>query len=326
MLVLDLLHSSNKDPALTPSKGTNKKRVFVDEVYDDFTPDFALQGTFHASENNMEVPPSPSPTIDMFASYPSKSSKRSRQEEVVSSTCIPQRSPAADSKVLPCPVGLSTFDPHDVLSGRGGGTNQHEGNCYFRSLINKNREKYLRAKKNDKPFISLSIVSAIRQRNGRFLKKNEKCGLWFEIGDSAAREKTSQALRQRAPEYRRQMFEQDCEVVRQQQSPSGSTLTAAFSPSSPLTSHALSASSSATEHFVNLVSPIPSYNTPYTDDVLLQIYSASLRQAQLQEEAQKRALRIEQENAAAEEVLRLKQKLRTVKMLELMALMGNGGL
>merc|ERR1712154_669863 len=89
-----------------------------------------------------------------------------------------------------------------------------DGNCYFRALINKNREQYLRAKKNDKPFISLSIVSAIRQRNGRFLKNDEKSGLWFEIGDDAAREKTSQALRQRAPEMRKLLFDTEREEAR----------------------------------------------------------------------------------------------------------------
>jgi hypothetical protein len=41
---------------------------------------------------------------------------------------------------------------------------------------------------------------------GKFLRKCDSSGLWFEIGDDAAREKTSQALRQRAPEMRRILF------------------------------------------------------------------------------------------------------------------------
>merc|ERR1712038_1933598 len=44
---------------------------------------------------------------------------------------------------------------------------------------------------------------------GRFLKKEEEDGLWYEIGDDLAREKTSQALRQKAPEHRRAMEEQE---------------------------------------------------------------------------------------------------------------------
>ena len=74
-------------------------------------------------------------------------------------------------------------------------------------MINLNRRAYLKARKNDKPAISRSIVKAIRRAGGRFLKKDEKSGLYYEIGDDAAREKTSQALRQRAPEMRKLLFD-----------------------------------------------------------------------------------------------------------------------
>ena len=43
---------------------------------------------------------------------------------------------------------------------------------------------------------------------GGFLKKN-KDGQWYEVGDDGAREKTSQALRQRAPEMRKILFENE---------------------------------------------------------------------------------------------------------------------
>jgi hypothetical protein len=48
------------------------------------------------------------------------------------------------------------------------------------------------------------------------LKRDEKSGLWFEVGDDAAREKTSQALRQRAPEMRKILFETEREHARQE--------------------------------------------------------------------------------------------------------------
>eukprot|EP00980_Cylindrotheca_fusiformis_P030455 scaffold24835_cov113-Cylindrotheca_fusiformis.AAC.2 len=105
--------------------------------------------------------------------------------------------------------GVFTFSENDVLSGRGGGTNVHPGNRNFRDLINTHRRAYLKAKKNDKPEISKAVVRAIRDAGGRFLKKDEKTQLWFEIGDSQAREKTSQAFRQRAPEMRRLMQESE---------------------------------------------------------------------------------------------------------------------
>lgn len=116
--------------------------------------------------------------------------------------------------IPPATKGISIFNDADVLSGRGGGTNVHPGNREFRDLINLNRRGYLKARKNDKPAISRSIVRSIRQQGGHFLKKDEKTGLWFEIGDDAAREKTSQALRQRAPEMRKLLFDTEREEAR----------------------------------------------------------------------------------------------------------------
>jgi hypothetical protein len=126
---------------------------------------------------------------------------------------------AAGDKDDPDPIpasteGTSTFNDADVLSGRGGGTNVHPGNRNFRDLINMHRRAYLKARKNDKPAISRAIVRSIRDASGRFLRKDEKSGLWFEIGDDAAREKTSQALRQRAPEMRKLLFDTEREEAR----------------------------------------------------------------------------------------------------------------
>mmetsp|Transcript_15097 Transcript_15097/g.19136 ORF Transcript_15097/g.19136 Transcript_15097/m.19136 type:complete len:367 (+) Transcript_15097:101-1201(+) len=346
MHVLDLLRSSSKHThlgAISNTERMNKKRT-LHEIHDDTIP----------------------PLTQSKDSVLSKRSRLDEEEDVVvtstSTTCSPQGTPTSTNtytssnteKVPPSTVGLSTYNSQDVLSGRGGGTNQHEGNCYFRSLINANREKYLRSKKNDKPFISRSIVNAIRRRNGRFLKKDEKTGpggttqgdgLWYEIGDAAAREKTSQALRQRAPEYRRQMYEQDCEAIRHQHQHQpvtpALTMTTKTPPlSPPMSPHLLSSSSrtncsTTSKALGNLINiPIPSSPNPYgtscsnlekdsarstfdtTSDAVFQMYSATLRQAQQE------ALRIEQEKA--QEALRLEQKLRAIKMLELLTLMGNG--
>ncbi|KAL7553063.1 hypothetical protein ACHAWF_016312 [Thalassiosira exigua] len=118
-------------------------------------------------------------------------------------------SPREHKTVPPSKEGIKYYSRNDVLCGRGGGTNVHPGNRRFRDLINANRRAYLKARKNDKPAISRSIVRTIREMNGRFLKKDEKKGLWLEIGDDGAREKTSQALRQRAPEMRKILFEDE---------------------------------------------------------------------------------------------------------------------
>jgi len=135
--------------------------------------------------------------------------KRARPDGSHSNESIEFAAHGRHKKILRSTKPVKQVSENDVLSGRGGATNVHVGNRFFRSLIDAHREKYLRAKKNDKPEISRSIVSIIRRRNGAFLKKDESSGLFFEIGDDLAREKTSQALRQRAPDHRRRMMEED---------------------------------------------------------------------------------------------------------------------
>ena len=123
---------------------------------------------------------------------------------------------STDQDVMASSEGIKFYSVNDVLCGRGGGTNVHPGNRRFRDLVNANRRAYLKAKKNDKPTISRSVVHAIRKMNGRFLKKDDNKDLWFEIGDDCAREKTSQALRQRAPEMRKFLHEDEQRQQQQQ--------------------------------------------------------------------------------------------------------------
>lgn len=89
---------------------------------------------------------------------------------------------------------------NDVLCGRGGETNQHPGNVYYRTLVKARQMAYLQARRSDKPRIAASVVKIIREVGGRFLKRHGGC--WVDVGDKKAREKTSQALRENAPEIR----------------------------------------------------------------------------------------------------------------------------
>lgn len=94
---------------------------------------------------------------------------------------------------------------NDVLCGRGGSVNSHKGNERFRTLVEKRKRVYLTARfKREKRLIASSIVSEIRGLNppGRFLARDTKSGLWKDIGDEKARDKTSQALRENAPSLR----------------------------------------------------------------------------------------------------------------------------
>ncbi len=84
----------------------------------------------------------------------------------------------------------------DVLCGRGGATNNHDGNKRFRSTVAEHQPEYLGARKKDKVVIARRIVRIIRERGGRFLRRDDATGQWIDVGDKKAAEKTSQALRE----------------------------------------------------------------------------------------------------------------------------------
>ncbi|GAX24787.1 hypothetical protein FisN_18Lh135 [Fistulifera solaris] len=102
---------------------------------------------------------------------------------------------------------IEELTAHDVLCGRGVTTNKWAGNEQFRSLVGLNKELYVTSTKRQKMAISRSIVDAVRSMNppGRFLEKNMDTGLWNDIGNRKAIEKTSQALRDGAATLRKQL-------------------------------------------------------------------------------------------------------------------------
>ena len=94
--------------------------------------------------------------------------------------------------VLPNHGGLiSSLNDNDVLSGRGGRTNNHPGNIAFRNIVKGYRHEYLdpRTRKLEKAHVAARLVAQIRSMNppGRFLKEDsENRGMYVEIGDQKA--------------------------------------------------------------------------------------------------------------------------------------------
>lgn len=73
-------------------------------------------------------------------------------------------------------------------------------------MVEDRKLDYIHSKRLDKPLVALSIIREWRAQDppGRFLKIEDKTGLWNDVGDKKAREKTSQALREKAPTLRKQ--------------------------------------------------------------------------------------------------------------------------
>ena len=84
---------------------------------------------------------------------------------------------------------------HDVVCGRGPGTNRLVGNRRFRRVVQDFQATYLMARRTEKPRLVRSVVLIIRNRGGRFLRRDENGGL-YEMGDKKAEAKTGQALRE----------------------------------------------------------------------------------------------------------------------------------
>ena len=89
---------------------------------------------------------------------------------------------------------------HDVLCGRGGNTNNHDGNEQFRYLVKYNKERYCKTPRKDKYNVAKEIVETLRMLSppARFLERSQH-GFWQDIGDKKAIKKTCQALRDVLP-------------------------------------------------------------------------------------------------------------------------------
>lgn len=87
--------------------------------------------------------------------------------------------------------------PDDVICGRGKKCYNHVGNERFRLRVLTFLDEYSRAKsKLDKSGVLSKVVEEVRHTSphGGFVKQDTN-GIWFEVGDFLAREKTSQAFR-----------------------------------------------------------------------------------------------------------------------------------
>jgi len=131
---------------------------------------------------------------------------------------VPKTPPLNFNKNPPSKEPVDAPTDYDVLFGRGGLTNHHPGNRRYRDLIGMHRPDYVAAIKAEKPDVSKRIVVAIRT-NGRFLKKNSNDGLWYDVGDRHAAEKTSQALREKSREerYEKMVTKRRAESVKRKQ-------------------------------------------------------------------------------------------------------------
>lgn len=117
-------------------------------------------------------------------------------EEIDFDVSDPPLEPVVPPSKTPVCESPADVNSYDVLCGRGGGTNSQVGNRRFRKLVQEFQPIYLLARRKEKPLLARTIVLIIRKRGGRFLKKDDETGELYEVGDTKAEAKTSQALRE----------------------------------------------------------------------------------------------------------------------------------
>jgi hypothetical protein len=94
------------------------------------------------------------------------------------------------------------YKDEDVLCQRGGLSNRHPGNVWYRLAKEALQPKYFTASKSDKTDVSQELVDRVHARGGRFLKKDSSrataqvSSCWYEVHNHYARTKAGQALRE----------------------------------------------------------------------------------------------------------------------------------
>jgi len=95
---------------------------------------------------------------------------------------------------------ISAEHENDVLLGRGTPINTHRGNINFRNIIKEYKENYFSARNNYEKYL-ITVCVHQRMKNqyppGRFMRYDSKNKSWFEATDEDAKNKISQALREK---------------------------------------------------------------------------------------------------------------------------------
>lgn len=157
------------------------------------------------SSTSVNLPTSISPYTDVISGIPGSSfaSNRIKRKGSVGKgkNSVKGRLTSSIGINISTNVIVNAHD-HDVLYGRGGNTNHHQGNKRFRDMVKYNKERYYKSPKKDKNKVAMEIVETIRLQkpSGRFLEKDEN-GFWQDVGDKKAIQKTCQALRDVNPGF-----------------------------------------------------------------------------------------------------------------------------
>eukprot|EP00545_Synedropsis_sp_CCMP1620_P005003 CAMPEP_0119018368 /NCGR_PEP_ID=MMETSP1176-20130426/19214_1 /TAXON_ID=265551 /ORGANISM="Synedropsis recta cf, Strain CCMP1620" /LENGTH=468 /DNA_ID=CAMNT_0006972353 /DNA_START=36 /DNA_END=1442 /DNA_ORIENTATION=+ len=94
-------------------------------------------------------------------------------------------------------LGEPILEPseHDVLNGRGASVNAHRGNTKFRALCFARKPEFEAGNHAAKRRVATEIVSVTKALPGRFLKRKQDKGPWYELSTEKSILKACQVMR-----------------------------------------------------------------------------------------------------------------------------------
>lgn len=153
--------------------------------------------------------PSPVPVVSSAASSdasgpsaPAAAARTRRRRAAVPDAVASSSTPELVPSPAVSSVGSMSLTPPaggpagaDVICGRGGKANTHEGNKMFRDEARRLKDWYESSSKSEKYAVSAFLVDFVKRNGGRFLVRGAG-GEWEEADPDDARRKASQALRE----------------------------------------------------------------------------------------------------------------------------------
>ena len=91
--------------------------------------------------------------------------------------------------------------PNDVLSGRGKGNANHQGNKRYRTIVKNHQQEYAQMSTHkEKTIVAKKVLQEIRSSHppGRFLTQTKHCIMWYPQAEENILLKIKQALREKS--------------------------------------------------------------------------------------------------------------------------------
>lgn len=204
----DLAEYRIQPPSLVRRNSKEWVREYKKERIDKINYNNVFGGISHTVSN--EIPTLSPPAVDSTSYARGGSDSEDSKCYIPHSPTSSSTVPTADSipslsPIVKTATAAGSPASNDVICGRGGKANTHPGNISFREEARKLRSWYESSSKSEKFAISSLLVDFVREKGGRFLKRDQGVpGGWLDADGSDVRKKASQALREGRLKEKRQ--------------------------------------------------------------------------------------------------------------------------